>query len=153
MFKAIVCFTLILLIHQTYAQTACAAEANFQGCKTIQETRLGTCGPADYSCQCTAHRLIQECYNLCPGYASQANIHAGTVESICAAVPSSSSSLSLPSASSSISLQSTPSNAAVASPSVSSPSTQHSAADCSFASNLSFTMVLVFGILFWIHSH
>ncbi|SAM06948.1 hypothetical protein [Absidia glauca] len=96
------CFVclLILMIHQTVAQTACAAEANFQGCKTIQETRLSSCGPVDFSCQCTAHRLIQECYNLCPGYATDASIHDGTVQSICGAVPTTSSSLPLPSATS-----------------------------------------------------
>ncbi|ORX62596.1 hypothetical protein DM01DRAFT_1001422 [Hesseltinella vesiculosa] len=65
----------------------------------IQETKLSTCGPVDYSCQCAAHKLIQECFNLCPTYAAEASIHKGTLDSICAAVPvpSSSSATLLPS--------------------------------------------------------
>ncbi|KAI8331948.1 hypothetical protein BC941DRAFT_505600 [Chlamydoabsidia padenii] len=82
----------MVVVKPTWAQTTCAAEANFQGCKAIQETKLSGCPPADYACMCTAHKLIQECYNLCPSYATDASIHDGTVKSICGAVPSSSSS-------------------------------------------------------------
>jgi hypothetical protein len=49
---------------------------------------------------CAAHKLIQECYNLCPSYAADASAHDGTVKSICNAVPSTSSSVILPTASS-----------------------------------------------------
>ncbi|ORZ20458.1 hypothetical protein BCR42DRAFT_448752 [Absidia repens] len=89
----------MMLIRPSWAQTACAAEANFQGCKSIQETKLSGCGPVDFACQCAAHKLIQECYNLCPTYAADATAHDGTVQSICGAVPAS-SSLPLPSATS-----------------------------------------------------
>ncbi|KAI8887284.1 hypothetical protein K501DRAFT_175905, partial [Backusella circina FSU 941] len=61
--------------------------SSFQECKAIEERQLAACGPSDYKCQCDAQRLIQQCYNLCPEYASDAQIHSGTVESICAAVP------------------------------------------------------------------
>ncbi|OBZ84498.1 hypothetical protein A0J61_07460 [Choanephora cucurbitarum] len=83
----------------------CAAEANFQGCKSIQETALKTCGPVDYACQCKAQNLIRQCYDLCPTYAAEASVQSGVAAGICAAVPATSSSL-LPSASTSASVQS-----------------------------------------------
>ncbi|CAO3592018.1 unnamed protein product [Absidia cylindrospora] len=102
---------MMMMIRPSWAQTACAAEANFQGCKTIQETKLSGCGPVDFACQCTAHKLIQECYNLCPTYATDATTHDGTVQSICGAVPAS-SSLPLPSATSLVPSASQPSASA-----------------------------------------
>ncbi|KAI7872824.1 hypothetical protein BDF14DRAFT_1877296 [Spinellus fusiger] len=80
-------------VHCVSAAVGCAAEANFQGCKTIEETQLKSCGPSDYVCQCAAQKLIQQCYNLCPTYASDATIQQGTVDGICAAVPVTTTSL------------------------------------------------------------
>ncbi|KAI8341810.1 hypothetical protein BC941DRAFT_466709 [Chlamydoabsidia padenii] len=131
-----------MLIHHTVAQTACAAEANFQGCKVIQETRLSGCGPVDFACQCTAHRLIQECFNLCPGYATDASIHDGTVQSICGAVPTTSSSLPLPSATSALPLPSSSSSAAIPSSSASaSPSSNQQHSGASKATHLPLCVV------------
>ncbi|KAI8997437.1 hypothetical protein BDB01DRAFT_831021 [Pilobolus umbonatus] len=73
------------------AVIGCAAEANFQACKSIQETLLHGCGPSNYACQCEAQKLIHQCYNLCPEYASDASIQAATVQAICSAVPTTSS--------------------------------------------------------------
>ncbi|KAL0075812.1 hypothetical protein J3Q64DRAFT_1825925 [Phycomyces blakesleeanus] len=78
---------LVFGIQCVKAAVGCAAEANFQGCKSIEETQLKSCGPSDYACQCAAQKLIQQCYNLCPTYASDASIQQGTVDGICAAVP------------------------------------------------------------------
>ncbi|KAI9019349.1 hypothetical protein CLU79DRAFT_836662 [Phycomyces nitens] len=80
-------FALAFGIQCVKAAVGCAAEANFQGCKSIEETQLKSCGPSDYACQCAAQKLIQQCYNLCPTYASDASIQQGTVDGICAAVP------------------------------------------------------------------
>ncbi|KAF7724072.1 hypothetical protein EC973_001405 [Apophysomyces ossiformis] len=85
----------------------CAAEANFQGCKTMEQNRLKDCGLTDYACQCAAQKLIQECFNLCPVYANDAAIQAGTVEAICAAVPVTTSASVTPLTTSAAAVQST----------------------------------------------
>ncbi|KAI8053151.1 uncharacterized protein B0P05DRAFT_575518 [Gilbertella persicaria] len=90
-------FCLLQFVTLSVSAATCAAEANFQGCKTIQETALKTCGPVDYACQCKAQNLIRQCYDLCPEYSSDATIQSGVAAGICAAVPSS-SSVALPSA-------------------------------------------------------
>ncbi|KAL0141214.1 hypothetical protein V8B55DRAFT_1379688 [Mucor lusitanicus] len=69
------------------AVIGCAAEANFQACKSIEESLLHGCGPVDYACQCNAQKLIRQCYDLCPEYSVDANEQARVATGICAAVP------------------------------------------------------------------
>ncbi|KAI8350619.1 hypothetical protein EDC96DRAFT_519413 [Choanephora cucurbitarum] len=97
----IISFVVVVVAVFTVHAADCAAEANFQGCKSIQETALKTCGPVDYACQCNAQNLIRQCYDLCPTYAAEASVQSGVAAGICAAVPATSSSL-LPSASTSV---------------------------------------------------
>ncbi|CAO3626463.1 unnamed protein product [Cunninghamella echinulata] len=100
--------SLLFIVQQAYAQGTCPAEANYQGCKQIEQDKLSKCSPVDYTCQCEAQKLIQQCFNLCPNYTSEATIHDSVVQSICSAVPApSSTTLSLstvPSSSSTSSL-------------------------------------------------
>lgn len=72
------------------AIVGCAAEANFQECKSIENKLLASCGPVDYACQCNAHHLIHQCYNLCPEYSIDANEQARVASAICVAVPTTS---------------------------------------------------------------
>ncbi|KAI8643272.1 hypothetical protein BD408DRAFT_415251 [Parasitella parasitica] len=65
----------------------CAAEANFQACKSIEQSLLQSCGPVDYACQCNAQKLIRQCFDLCPEYSVDANEQARVAAGICAAVP------------------------------------------------------------------
>ncbi|KAG2216011.1 hypothetical protein INT46_007071 [Mucor plumbeus] len=69
------------------AVIGCAAEANFQACKSIEESLLHGCGPVDYACQCGAQKLIRQCFDLCPEYSIDANEQARVATGICAAVP------------------------------------------------------------------
>ncbi|KAI8066565.1 hypothetical protein BC940DRAFT_334149 [Gongronella butleri] len=78
---------IVLCLNSVQGQGLCQAQANFDGCQQIQKARLSTCGPVDYTCQCAAQQLIQECYNLCPSYAAEAMTQEGTMKAICAAVP------------------------------------------------------------------
>ncbi|CAO3627363.1 unnamed protein product [Mucor hiemalis] len=75
------------------AVVGCAAEANFQECKSIENKLLAGCGPVDYACQCNAHHLIHQCYNLCPEYSIDANEQARVASAICVAVPTTSAVL------------------------------------------------------------
>ncbi|GAA5807102.1 hypothetical protein MFLAVUS_000452 [Mucor flavus] len=77
-------------VYTVSAVIGCAAEANFQACKAIEESLLHGCGPVDYSCQCGAQRLIQQCFNLCPEYSIDANEQSRIATGICAAVPTTS---------------------------------------------------------------
>ncbi|KAG2201743.1 hypothetical protein INT47_002003 [Mucor saturninus] len=77
-------------VYTVSAIIGCAAEANFQACKSIEVSLLNGCGPVDYSCQCSAQKLIHQCYNLCPEYSIDANEQARIATSICVAVPTTS---------------------------------------------------------------
>ncbi|CAO3617462.1 unnamed protein product [Cunninghamella blakesleeana] len=127
---------LLAIIQQVLCQaTTCPAEANFQGCKQIEQDKLSKCSPVDYTCQCTAQKLIQQCYNLCPNYQSDATIHDSVVQSICSAVPAVSSSSLLPASS-------VPLPSASISPSASStPNQQHSNANRNTISYMTFFFI------------
>ncbi|KAG1135921.1 hypothetical protein G6F37_006744 [Rhizopus arrhizus] len=109
-------FVTIFSLQQVHADGTCAAQANFDKCKEIQTSLLSTCGPVDYKCQCDAQNLILLCYGLCTNYASEASIQKSVAQGICAAVPSSSSSLLVPSSTSKVNIASitasSPSNSA-----------------------------------------
>ncbi|KAI8364653.1 uncharacterized protein BYT42DRAFT_618810 [Radiomyces spectabilis] len=136
----------VALSHAQAATIGCAAEANFQACKSIQESQLRSCGTADYTCQCAAQKLIQQCYNLCPAYSNDANMQAGTVNSICSAIPT--TSIALPSVSP-VSIIPQPSSAAPQpSPSVSvAPASNQSSAATTISPMASIKQIVALGTL------
>ncbi|KAI9468463.1 MAG: hypothetical protein EXX96DRAFT_590715 [Benjaminiella poitrasii] len=69
------------------ALIGCADEANFQACKSIELSLLQGCGTVDYTCQCSAQRLIRQCYNLCPEYSTDADTQSRVAEGICSSIP------------------------------------------------------------------
>ncbi|KAG1329123.1 hypothetical protein G6F62_007818 [Rhizopus arrhizus] len=143
MYKSIALITIlvaVLSLHQVYADGTCAAQANFDECKNIQNSVLSKCGPVDYKCQCDAQRLILQCYDLCPNYSSEASIQSASVQGICAAVPASSSAV--PVASSTANSVVAAASSSVASPAASSsPSANHSTSTSS-ATNIHPVAVL-----------
>ncbi|KAG0977146.1 hypothetical protein G6F29_010288 [Rhizopus arrhizus] len=148
MYKSIALITIlvaVLSLHQVYANGTCAAQANFDECKNIQNSVLSKCGPVDYKCQCDAQRLILQCYDLCPNYSSEASIQSASVQGICAAVPASSSAVPVASSTANSVVAAATTAAAsssVASPAASSsPSANHSTSTSS-ATNIHPVAVL-----------
>ncbi|KAI7905359.1 uncharacterized protein BX663DRAFT_583272 [Cokeromyces recurvatus] len=71
------------------ALIGCAAEANFQSCKSTELNLLQSCSTIDFVCQCSAQKLIRQCYNLCPEYNIDADTQSRIADSVCFSIPKS----------------------------------------------------------------